>query len=289
MLPKKRTRNLLVEEIGDESVVYDLERDRVHRLNQTTARVWALSNGRRTVADVAARLGRELGVAGCEPMVWMALDQLERAYLLAEPLGRTSTARALSRREAIALGLTGAAAFVLPGCESVTAPSPQDSGIAPPQVLFQYAEKCAMPNQAKAKEIVAIVPQGRVELKSTRTGSNQKPFERKLQLKIGEGGVCAGKCDNKPCQGFLKSGKWSLVPATQTVADIVGPDDQTEVTVRARPDVALFTNITLRLEVTIICSVKCKVCNQGFLEECESAPVTITLERPVSVNPAKAR
>jgi len=122
MLSRARQKNLVAEEIGGELVVYDLERHQVHRLNRTTSWVWRHCDGHTPVAAMAAELERELGLPANEHVVWVALEQLERARLLCERLARSPEERRISRREVVAFSLVGAAALLLPGCDSITAP-----------------------------------------------------------------------------------------------------------------------------------------------------------------------
>ncbi len=62
MQPQARQDKLLVQEVGDELVVYDQKRHVAHSLNRTAALVWQNCDGQRTVADLAALLGLPLVV-----------------------------------------------------------------------------------------------------------------------------------------------------------------------------------------------------------------------------------
>jgi hypothetical protein len=132
MLPNSRRQNLLIQEAGAELVVYDQERHRVHRLNPTTAEVWRLCDGRTTIAEIVTLLKSNGKIPASESMVWLALGRLQKAHLLQDRL-RMPSRIGISRREAMAMGLGSAAAFLLPGCQSVTAPTPQEAqaGSAP--------------------------------------------------------------------------------------------------------------------------------------------------------------
>ena len=44
--PKTRSTQIFVQELPDELVVYDVERNEVHCLNGSAARVWALCDGK---------------------------------------------------------------------------------------------------------------------------------------------------------------------------------------------------------------------------------------------------
>jgi hypothetical protein len=110
-LAKARADRVVVEEMADEVLVYDLERHRVHCLNQTAAAIWRACDGRRDGSAIAACASRELGAAVDESVVSMALDQLAKARLL-----EGAPAQAPSRRQVVR------AAVLLPAVVSILAP-----------------------------------------------------------------------------------------------------------------------------------------------------------------------
>jgi hypothetical protein len=97
--PEARRERLLVREVEDELVVYDLESHRAHCLSRAAALIWRHCDGRATVVDLAALLHRELGVAHDETVVWMALRRLGKAHLLRDPVTVPAQAVSCSRRE----------------------------------------------------------------------------------------------------------------------------------------------------------------------------------------------
>ncbi len=80
--PLARQASLVVKELEDETLVYDLETDKAHCLNSTAARVWKSCDGHSTVTDIAEQLSSPGKPAVDESVVWLALDQLERFKLL---------------------------------------------------------------------------------------------------------------------------------------------------------------------------------------------------------------
>jgi len=105
-------------------VVYDLESHRSHCLNRTAALVWRACDGRRTVAAVAAQIGRELGMPADEHLVRYTLRRLHDARLLDTPIeGTTLTRRQVARR-------IGQAAL-LPMVISLLAPRPSEAATCP--------------------------------------------------------------------------------------------------------------------------------------------------------------
>ena len=113
--PQARTTGVVVEHLADEVLVYDLERDRAHCLNQAAARVWEKCDGSHSVAEIAAEVGDE-------EAAWMAVEQLSKAGLLEEKVRRPEAASGLSRREVIKR-IAVAAAVGVPVVTSIVAPT----------------------------------------------------------------------------------------------------------------------------------------------------------------------
>jgi hypothetical protein len=125
MRPDARRERLLIEEVGDELVVYDLERHRVHQLNRTAALVWQCCDGHQTVAELGKLLQDQVSPAVSEAIVWQALDQLGKARLLRNPVTRPVGAARMTRRQALSrFGQTAALALLLPAVTSIIAPAP---------------------------------------------------------------------------------------------------------------------------------------------------------------------
>lgn len=120
MKPRAREEGIVVRELSDETLVYDLERHRAHCLNASAARVWRLCNGNRSVEEIAAQLAGELK-GDANEVVWLALDQLGRARLLCHRMTRSASGPRRSRRDVVRrLGL---AAALLPAVASILAPT----------------------------------------------------------------------------------------------------------------------------------------------------------------------
>src|ERR1041384_5917464 len=81
--PLARTDNLIVRELPDEVLVYDLERDKAHCLNSTAALIWRHCDGRTTISELARKLARDTSAPIDEQMIWFALKQLNKDHLLA--------------------------------------------------------------------------------------------------------------------------------------------------------------------------------------------------------------
>jgi hypothetical protein len=77
-----REEGLVVQEVSDEVLVYDLKRQKAHYLNKTAALIWNQCDGQKTVAEIATLLHQQTGMPVNEEMVWYGLDKLGQANLL---------------------------------------------------------------------------------------------------------------------------------------------------------------------------------------------------------------
>ncbi|HEX7174440.1 MAG TPA: PqqD family protein [Pyrinomonadaceae bacterium] len=122
--PLARKDGLLVRELPDEVLVYDLKGDKALCLNSTAALVWKRCDGRTTVGELTRLLGDDLGAAVDVDVVWYALGQLDKINLLeGREDTRAATTRTIRRRDL--LRRVGVAALTLPVVMAITAPSAQ--------------------------------------------------------------------------------------------------------------------------------------------------------------------
>lgn len=121
-LPHASEERLIIKELDDEVLVYDLETDKAHCLNQTAARVWKYCDGKRTVDQLCRLMEKDAGSFVPEEMVWLALDQLEQFNLLTVPGSRPGHLAGMSRRQLMRnLGI--AAAVSIPVITSIIVPT----------------------------------------------------------------------------------------------------------------------------------------------------------------------
>ncbi len=124
LMPRARQDELVVEELPDETLVYDLKRHKANCLNRTAALVWRRCDGQTSVAEVTAMLEEQLATPTDEAVVWMALDRLGRAHLLSEPVTLPADRAQYSRREVLrTLRRVAGISLLLPVIESIVAPS----------------------------------------------------------------------------------------------------------------------------------------------------------------------
>lgn len=117
--PTARTAGLVVQEVPDEVLVYDLERERAHCLNQTAAMVWRACDGNTSVKEIGHVIGSKTGHPVSDDLVWLAIDQLNEHDLLTAEIKPKFAGE--SRREVLKkIGL--ASMIALPIIASLAAP-----------------------------------------------------------------------------------------------------------------------------------------------------------------------
>ena len=117
-LPIARSEGLLIEQLPDEVLVYDLDRKKAHCLNSTAALIWNNCDGKTSVKDMVSILEKQSKGKIQEDVVWFGLNQLRTARLIEGPPAPANKER-LSRRELVKrIGL----AVAVPTIVSVLAP-----------------------------------------------------------------------------------------------------------------------------------------------------------------------
>src|ERR1700682_6371927 len=119
--PRARETDLVVHELPDEVLIYDLQRDKAHCLNRTSGFVWKHCDGRNSVEEIVDMLGAEMRTKVDECVVWLALNQLASYNLLQEPAAFHVGMPKISRRGLVRT--LGAAAIMAPLITSIIAPT----------------------------------------------------------------------------------------------------------------------------------------------------------------------
>ena len=138
LMPRARQDELVVEELPDETLVYDPKRHKFHCLNRTAALVWQHCDGQTSVAKVAALLEEQFATPIDEAVVCMALDRLGTTHLLAELVTLPADRAQYSRRNILrTLRRAAGISLLLPVIESIVAP------LAAAQASCVSASACA--------------------------------------------------------------------------------------------------------------------------------------------------
>lgn len=126
--PRARREGLTVESIDNEVLVFDETAQRMHCLNRAAALVWEHCDGTTPVAEIADKLGSDLGTTADEEVVHFALRQLAEQDLL-EEASTLPSGGGVTRRQLLAR--LGVAAVVVPVVTSIVAPSPAAAASGP--------------------------------------------------------------------------------------------------------------------------------------------------------------
>lgn len=118
--PVARHEGLVIQEMPDEVLVFDLETNKAHCLNQTAAFVWKACDGKNSVTEITRLFGSQSGKPVAEDLIWLAIDQLSENNLLEEQI--KADFKNQTRRDVIKkIGL--AAVIALPLVSSLVAPT----------------------------------------------------------------------------------------------------------------------------------------------------------------------
>ena len=127
-LPQARSKNLLVEELAEETLVYDLETNKASSLNPTAAMVWRHCDGKTDSAEVARLVAARFNAPESEDLVTLAVGRLAKAGLLeGAALSNVDTSGITRRAVMKKLALTGGLALLLPAIHSIVAPTPAEA------------------------------------------------------------------------------------------------------------------------------------------------------------------
>lgn len=117
--PVARKAGLVIQDVPDEVLVYDMDTNKAHCLNNTAALVWRSCDGTRSVPEIAKHVGSLAGEKVTDDFVWLAIDQLNANDLLEKQV--EADFKGMSRRDVIKrIGLTSMVA--LPVIASLIAP-----------------------------------------------------------------------------------------------------------------------------------------------------------------------
>lgn len=120
--PLSRRDNIVIQEMNDEILVYDLSINKAFCLNKTSAMIWQECDGTKSVAEISRILSKKVKSNISEDIVWLAVRQFKTDNLLANSNDFVTLFDGLSRREIVKrIGFTSLVAF--PVISSVVAPS----------------------------------------------------------------------------------------------------------------------------------------------------------------------
>ncbi len=97
--PLARKDRLVIRELTDEVLIYDLARNQALCLNGAAGAVWKLSDGQTSLRRIAERISQQLGATIEEETVWAAVEQLGRDHLLEYCVAKPKGSAPITRRE----------------------------------------------------------------------------------------------------------------------------------------------------------------------------------------------
>ena len=132
-LPLARTKNLVVQDVANESLVYDESSHEAHCLNKSAALVWRHCDGRTTVDEMVAILHRSLGTPTDPAVVELALEQLQTAGLVNERVVSFTGQPNMARRRLLSrLSVAGMAMALAPLVTSIMTRTARAQASPPP-------------------------------------------------------------------------------------------------------------------------------------------------------------
>ena len=141
--PRRRTDQLIAEDIRGECVIYDERQKKAHHLNATLAWIWHRCDGNTSLEAMAAAFERQFDVVDGLDIVTPAVKQLEACELLEAPIDlpelATGATPEISRRAAVAGG-----SILLPALVSMIAPTPAAAKSQPEHTekyKYKYKDK----------------------------------------------------------------------------------------------------------------------------------------------------
>jgi len=149
-IPLARSADLVVEEIDDEVLVYDLTSNQAHCLSATAAAVWRACDGQTSSDALVAHLGLDAEAVGRALIELASCDLLQARPVLGETRNRrfrrksrsevaAKSGNGLTRRETtIKFAQYGTAAMAIPLIWSIAGPIPEAAATPTPAQCLQY-------------------------------------------------------------------------------------------------------------------------------------------------------
>jgi hypothetical protein len=97
LAPRARSTGIVVRELTDETLVYDMPRQQAHALDRLAGLVWGYCDGETPVVQMADRLEVDLGQRVSTDLIWQTIAQLGEKNLLEEEA--QTKPQAMTRRD----------------------------------------------------------------------------------------------------------------------------------------------------------------------------------------------
>ena len=144
MTPLARSIQIVTQKLENETLVYDLDSHKACCLNETSAEVWRLCDGSKTLSEIQTHLGNRLKLPVSKDLIILALNQLEENNLLENGNRLPSSLSGVSRR-ALIRKVGFASVVALPLISSVVSPISANA-----QSLLAFLEACTAPAECQS-------------------------------------------------------------------------------------------------------------------------------------------
>lgn len=133
--PVSRKKDIVIQELNGEVLVYDLKDNKAFCLNETAASVWQMCDGNTSISEISENLSKKLKSDVNEDLVWLAIDQLKTENLIANGDDLVSSFEGMNRRDVIKkVGLASMIALpVIAGLVAPAAVSAASTCVSAPQ------------------------------------------------------------------------------------------------------------------------------------------------------------
>lgn len=125
-MPLARTAELIIQEVDQECLVYDLSRNKALSLNELSTLIWKYCDGSTSVANVASIIELKAKTKIDEDFIWLAISDLQKNNLLAGEVNRPTEFDNLSRRKVLLK--YALSAITIPAIFSIVAPTSAQTG-----------------------------------------------------------------------------------------------------------------------------------------------------------------
>ncbi len=99
--PMGRKENIVIQELDNEILIYDLNENEAFCLNETSAIIWQMCDGTKTVPEISRALGEKQNSLVPEDFVWLALEQLQKEKLISNEFKFNDVFAGMTRRHVI--------------------------------------------------------------------------------------------------------------------------------------------------------------------------------------------
>jgi hypothetical protein len=118
--PKAKMADIVVQDLGDEALVYDVTTNRAYCLNSISRAIFMASDGATSIDMIAERMAFNMGKPVDKGLVAFGVEELSKEGLIST--GAEAVSSLVSRRDSIT-GAGFASAVALPVVASIAAPS----------------------------------------------------------------------------------------------------------------------------------------------------------------------